>query len=135
MRYMQDGLTVAEQTRLAFYLGLDLEAQVPEDEQLGKPFNRNEDGDEDEDEDEDDDDASYGAQRLRGYVDVAESLLKQQVVQNLRVSEQRFANLMTRCRNEDPSQRPEIEEIMLQAARGMAEAGEYAPPSPSSGSE
>ncbi|KAK2598578.1 hypothetical protein N8I77_011978 [Diaporthe amygdali] len=127
MRYMQDGLTVAEQTRLAFYLGLDLEAQVPEDEQLGKPLNRNED--------EDEDDASDGAQRLRGYVDLAESLLKQQVVQNLRVSEQRFANLMTRCRSEDPSQRPEIEEIMLQAARGMAEAGEYVPPSPSSGSE
>lgn len=38
---------------------------------------------------------------------------------------------MTRCLNHDPADRPEIEEIMLHAGRGMAEAGVYEPSTPS----
>lgn len=125
MRYMQDSLTPVEQVKLA----KDLQSHLPEDERLGEPIQ--DDSDQDEDEDEDEDAADY-APRVRGYVDVAESLLAQQVAQSLRVSEQRFVNLMLRCLNRDPAERPEIEEIMLHAARGMAEAGVYVPPTPDS---
>lgn len=113
MRYLQDGLTPAEHIQL----GLDLGAQVPDDEWLGEPL------------DEDDEDGDFGPQ-LRGYLDVAESILQRPPAQNVRVSEQRFVSLMSRCRNNDPSQRPEIEEIMLQAAQGMAEAGVFVPAPP-----
>lgn len=120
MRYMQDNLTPVEQARLA----RDLQSHLPEDERLGQPLDNGDDEDDDED-------VEDRATRVRGYVDVAESLLAQQVPISLRVSEQRFVNIMTRCLNHDPADRPEIEEIMLHAARGMAEAGVYEPPTPS----
>lgn len=120
-RYLQDNLTSLEQTELA----KSLESYVPEAERLGEPMK-------DVDEDDDDEDENDYAPRVRGYVDVANFLLAQSVAQNLRVSEQRFVNLMQRCLKEDPADRPEIEEIMLSAARGMAEAGAYVPPPPSS---
>lgn len=119
-RYQQDNLTPLEQTELA----KKLESYVPEDERLGEPM-------QDVDDDDEEDENNY-VPRVRGYVDVAEFLLSQAVAQNLRVSEQRFVNLMERCLKEDPAERPEIEEIMLSAARGMAEAGAYVPPPPSS---
>lgn len=129
MRYMQDNLTQVERIKLA----KDLESHLPEDERLGKPL---EDGDDDSGSDSNSDDNEDNADdhplRVRGYVDLAESLMGQRVAQSTRVSEQRFVNLMIRCLDDDPEKRPEIEEIMLQAARGMAEAGVYVPPPPSS---
>lgn len=128
MRYMQDNLTPIEQIKLK----QSLESHLPVDERLGRPLV---DGDDSDDNDSDDDESGNAgdyAPRVRGYVDVAESLLAQNVAQSLRVSEQRFVDLMTRCLKHDPAERPEIEEIMLQAARGMAEAGVYEPPTPSS---
>lgn len=129
MRYMQDDLTLAEHAELA----KDPQSHLPEDERLGKPLVDDDSSDDDEsDSDESDsEDSEDHAPRVRGYVDVAESLMAQNVARNLRVSEQRFVNLMLRCLSHDPADRPEIEEIMLQAARGMAEAGVY---DPSSGS-
>lgn len=131
MRYMQDSLTLVEHAQLA----QDLQSHLPEDERLGKPIVDDDDSDtDDSDSDDSDSDKSDNSEdyapRVRGYVDVAESLLAQNVAQDLRVSEQRFVNLMLRCLSHDPADRPEIEEIMLQAARGMAEAG-VDPPSDS----
>lgn len=128
MRYMQDNLTPIEQIKLK----QNLQSHLPPDERLGRPLEDGDDSDDDASEDDDSSNADDYAPRVRGYVDVAESLLAQNVAQSLRVSEQRFVNLMTRCLNHDPAERPEIEEIMLQAARGMAEAGAYEPPPPSS---
>ena len=129
MRYMQDHFTLVEHNKLA----QDLHSYLPEDERLGKPL---EDCDDDSDSDSEEDDnqgnADDFAPRLRGYVDVAESLLGQQVAPSRRVSEQRFVNLMIRCLDDDPEKRPEIDEILLEAARGMAEAGVYVPTRPSS---
>lgn len=134
MRYMQDDLTLVEHAELA----KNPQSHLPEDQRLGRPLVDYDDSDDDEsdsdesDSDESDsDDSDDYAPRVRGYVDVAESLMAQKVARNLRISEQRFVNLMLRCLSHDPADRPEIEEIMLQAARGMAEAGVY---DPSSGS-
>lgn len=132
MRYMQDDLTLVEHAELA----KDPQSHLREDQRLGRSLVDYDDSDDDEsdsdesDSDDSDDSEDY-APRVRGYVDVAESLMAQNVARNLRVSEQRFVNLMLRCLSHDPADRPEIEEIMLQAARGMAEAGVY---DPSSGS-
>ncbi|KAL2285329.1 hypothetical protein FJTKL_08268 [Diaporthe vaccinii] len=128
MRYMQDNLTPIEQIKLE----QNLYSHLSPDERLGRPLVEGHDCDDDVSDDDDSDNADNYAPRVRGYVDVAETLLAQNVAQSLRVSEQRFVNLMTRCLKHDPAERPEIEEIMLQAARGMAEAGVYVPPTPSS---
>ncbi|KAL1873021.1 hypothetical protein Daus18300_004162 [Diaporthe australafricana] len=66
MRYLQDGLTPAEHIQL----GLDLESQVPDDERLGEPLGAVVD--------------DFGPE-LRGYLDVAESILQQPIAQNLSV--------------------------------------------------
>lgn len=126
MRYMQDNLTPIEQIKLEQNL------HSHPDERLGRPLVEGHDCDDDVSDDDDSDNADDYAPRVRGYVDVAETLLAQNVAQSLRVSEQRFVNLMTRCLKHDPAERPDIEEIMLQAARGMAEAGVYVPSKPSS---
>lgn len=128
MRYMQDNLTPIEQVKLA----QNLHSHLSPDERLGRPLVDGDDCDDDVSDDDNSNNADDSAPRVRGYVDVAETLLAQNVAQSLRVSEQRFVNLMTRCLKHDPAERPEIEEIMLQAARGMAEAGVYVPPTPSS---
>lgn len=120
-RYTQDNLTSVEKQKL----WRDLETYLPPEKRCGKPLEDN-GGNGDEDEDD--------APRVRGYLDVAESLMAQPVVQDLRVAKQRFVELVGRCLDEDPAERPEIEEIMLSAARGIAEAGAYVPPTPSSSS-
>lgn len=133
MRYMQDDLTLAEHAELA----KDPQSHLPEYERLGGSLvdyydsSDDDESDSDESNSDDFDDSEDHAPRVRGYVDVAESLMAQNVARNLRVSEQRFVNLMLRCLSHDPADRPEIEEIMLQAARGMAEAGVYDPSSAS----
>lgn len=130
MRYMQDDLTLAEHAELA----KDPQSHLPEYERLGGSlvdYYDSSDDDESDSDESDSDDSEDHAPRVRGYVDVAESLMAQKVARNLRVSEQRFVNLMLRCLSHDPADRPEIEEIMLQAARGMAEAGVYDPSSDS----
>lgn len=118
-RYTQDNFTSREKQKL--WRGL--EPYLPWEERLGRPLEDNgANGDQD------------NAPRVRGYLDVAESLMALPVVQDLRVSKQRFVFLFERCLYEDPAKRPEIEEIMLSAAMGIAEAGVYVPPPPSSSS-
>lgn len=65
-----------------------------------------------------------GGRRSHGYIDIAESLARCNGIVNVKVAEQRYMQLMRRYLDRDPSRRPEIEEMMLQAGQGIAEAGE-----------
>lgn len=105
-RYGHEDLTAGENAQL----NADLLAQLPIPQRLTNTSS----------------DESGGSETMqpRGYVDVAESLMRRKGALNLKVSEQRFKLLIGRCLEKDPSRRPEIEEIMLQAAQGIAEAGD-----------
>lgn len=94
-RYAHDDLTAREKAQL----NADLIKQLPRVQRLTKASS----------------DGSRGPEGVqpRGYVDVAESLMRRNGVLNPRVSEQRYVQLMRRCLDRDPSRRPEIEEIML----------------------